>query len=337
MASIEIYQQAYQAAKARGDKAGMEAAHQAADALRGYSTVTTKNASGGYVQTKAPEYDTIVQGLMDGTYQPPVRPPQQPQDFYADYLKDIQRANQMAQQEAERAAQLRTQSAISANNAYIPLVNQQTDEQLRQAYILAQKAKVNAPQALSAMGIQGGAAETSLMGIDANYGNQRQAYEQSRGQALGQIQQNEQQIRATGNADLASLGSQYYQNLMSAQQQAAQQAQSQYNWQTQFDANQGQNEIDNAYRAQVLSLQNTPQVGAPSSYRPSGTPTTPTAPKTNTIDQAKVTQIINGLGGYLVSQGNNEGAVRNIQGMYDQGAITEAEYRYILEKFGFKV
>ena len=49
--SIDYYKQQYDEAKAKGDTAGMEAAHKAADAIRGYETTTTKDSLGNYVQT----------------------------------------------------------------------------------------------------------------------------------------------------------------------------------------------------------------------------------------------------------------------------------------------
>ena len=186
------------------------------------------------------------------------------EDYYAKYLADVEKANREAQRQAEAAQRQRTEAAVQANNAYIPQVNQQTDKQLQEAYIAKQKARVEAPQALSAMGYTGGAAESSLMGLDTNYQNQRGEIEQGRNQAIDQIRQNEQQIRATGDANLADTAAQYYQNLMQAQAQAAQQAQSQSNWQREFDAQQQTNSrnefinnigaYSNDYQAQINKI-----------------------------------------------------------------------------------
>lgn len=49
MATIDVYKKQYEAAKAKGDKAGMEAAHKAADQIRGVQT-TTQVVNGQYTQ-----------------------------------------------------------------------------------------------------------------------------------------------------------------------------------------------------------------------------------------------------------------------------------------------
>lgn len=166
-------------------------------------------------------------------------PPQE--DYYAKYLADVEKANRAAQRQAEEAQRMRTQAALEANNAYIPQVNQQTDKQLQDAYIAKQRARVEAPQALSAMGYTGGATESSLMGLDTNYQNARGQIEQGRNEAIDKIRQNANQIQATGDANLAGVASQYYQNMLASQNQALSAAQNQKNWQSEFDARQQDN------------------------------------------------------------------------------------------------
>lgn len=186
----------------------------------------------------------------------------QPQeDYYAKYLADIEKANAAARRQAEEAQRMRTQAALEANNAYIPQVNQQTDKQLQDAYIAKQRARVEAPQALSAMGYTGGATESSLLGLDTNYQNARGQIEQGRNEAIDKIRQNANQIRATGDANLSDVAAQYYQNMLASQNQALAAAQSQKNWQAEFDARQTANTRDeflntigaysNDYQAQI--------------------------------------------------------------------------------------
>ena len=174
----------------------------------------------------------------------PLSDPDPVEDYYSNYLADQQAALRASKEEAERAAQLRTQSAVDMNNAYIPQVNKQTDKQLQEAYIAAQQAKVAAPQSLAALGYSGGAAESSLMGLDANYQNNRNELETSRNTSLDSIRQNAGQIQATGNVDLANLASQYYSQMADAQAKAQQNAQEQANWQKKFEAEQQANERD---------------------------------------------------------------------------------------------
>jgi hypothetical protein len=137
-------------------------------------------------------------------------------------------------EEQQRAIQERINSAVDANNAYIPQINQRSDQALQNAYIAREQARVRAPQALNAMGYTGGPTETRLMGMEADYQNRRGTIEQDRQTALTGIQQNEAQIRSTGDATLSEAAQSYYNNLVTAAQRAEQQAQDQANWESEF-------------------------------------------------------------------------------------------------------
>jgi hypothetical protein len=160
-------------------------------------------------------------------------------DFYAD---------QLAAQ--EEAARIRKEAALAANNAYIPQVNTYADKRLQDAYISKELNRVNLPQQLSALGYSGGATETSMMDAQAGYENRRNSIEEDRGRALGDIRQNAAQIEATGNADLADMSAQYYQNMIAKAQRDGENALSQSRWQTEFNSDQQseayQNQLDMA-------------------------------------------------------------------------------------------
>jgi hypothetical protein len=128
-------------------------------------------------------------------------------DYYDDLL-----ANQ------EEAARIRTQAALEANNAYIPEINTYNDKRLQDAYISKELNRVNLPQQLSSLGYSGGATETSMLGAMTDYENRRGTIEQDRNDAVGKIRQNAAQIEATGNADLADMSAQYYQNMITKAQ-----------------------------------------------------------------------------------------------------------------------
>jgi hypothetical protein len=175
----------------------------------------------------------------------------------------------------QEAIQQRINAAVDANNAYIPQVNQQSDKALQNAYILREQNRVNAPQALSALGYTGGAAETSLMGIQTGYENTRNQVEQSRAQALEQIRQNEQQIRATGDATLSEAAADYYNKLIAANEQAKRDAQAQANWEAEFGLRQkeyedaaAQQAWQNAYDERVLKYNQSKSSGSGGSSGP---------------------------------------------------------------------
>lgn len=147
--------------------------------------------------------------------------------------------------EQQRALEQRTQSALDANNAYIPQINEQSDQALQNAYINSQLARINTPQALSAMGYTGGAAESTLLGLDTNYQNNRNNLERQRFGALENIYNNERQIRETGNAQLSDMAAKYYSDLAAATQRENELAMQQSNWQDEFNASQTQQTYEN--------------------------------------------------------------------------------------------
>ena len=145
--TVEDYQADYKAAKAIGDKAGMDLAHKNADAVRGYETTTTRDSSGGFVQTPVNPTQNQPQTVE---LQPVAKTAD---DYYAARMEEIAETNRQAQQAAEEAQRARTESAITANEAYAPKVQANTEEQLRQAYISNMQARKQAPEALAAMGL----------------------------------------------------------------------------------------------------------------------------------------------------------------------------------------
>lgn len=153
---------------------------------------------------------------------------------------------QLAQQ--RKAIEAQTNSAIDANNAYIPQINSESDRQLQDAYIAATQSRFNAPQALAASGINGGAAESTLMGLETNYQNNRNNIEKSRTNALSDVYQNAAKIRATGDTSMANAASQYYATM--AQQQADSQAQARSDFLNSIGA------YANDYQAQINNVTN---------------------------------------------------------------------------------
>lgn len=166
-----------------------------------------------------------------------------------------------ALEEQQRAIQERTNQAVAANNAYIPQIQQQSKQALQNAYIANQQARVRTPQALNALGYTGGAAESTLLGLDTNYQNARGTIETERSRALEGIRQNEAQIRATGDATLSEAAASYYDKLVAAALEAERQAQDQANWEAEFALQQNkysdaaaQQAWQNAYDERLYAL-----------------------------------------------------------------------------------
>jgi hypothetical protein len=252
-------------------------------------------------------------------------------DYYQKMLDDQQ-----------KAIQTRIDSAVQANNAYKDPINQRSDQSLQNAYILREQNKINAPQALSAMGIQGGAAESSLLGINTGYENTRNEVEQNRSQSLDEIYQNEQQIRATGDATLSEASADYYNKLVQAQQQAEAAAQDQANWQANYDLDAKQYEDaaaqqawQNAYDERLLGLKQQSSGGSKSA---TGGGTSPEVDKNISGNYNVVlNNVKRGLGGSNAGSSKSWDAVINyIQNSVKQNMITEYEARQMISQLGLE-
>jgi hypothetical protein len=244
--------------------------------------------------------------------------------------------------EQQRAIQQRIDSAVDRNNAYIPQVNQRSDQSLQNAYILREQNKINAPQALSAMGIQGGAAESSLLGINTGYENTRNEVEQNRSQSLDEIYQNEQQIRATGDATLSEASADYYNKLVQAQQAAEAAQQDQMQWQADYDLEAkkyedaaAQQAWQNAYDERLLGLKQQSSGGSKSA---TGGGTSPEVDKNISGNYNVVlNNVKRGLGGSNAGSSTSWDAVINyIQNSVKQNMITEYEARQMISQLGLE-
>lgn len=146
---------------------------------------------------------------------------------YADYMSMLER-----QRAEEQAARNRAAEAAKANqqqiyNTNVDKLNRTADEANQQAYINYMMSKRDLPQQLSAVGLSGGAAESSYAGLYNSYGNSRAQTEKSRLENMADLQQTLQnnlaaieQQRLSGEMQATS---EYYTNLAALQAQNAQQ------------------------------------------------------------------------------------------------------------------
>lgn len=280
-----------------------------------------------------------------GTTSAPVAYQDQAASYYEKMLADAEEANRKALEAAQEAQRLRTEQAVNTNNAYIPQVNQQFAKQQQENYIASQLAKMNMPQNLAAMGMTGGASESAMLGLDTNYQNVRNTTDTERNSALDSIRNNEANIRATGDAGLADLATQYYNQYLSNVSNAQQLAQSQANWQAEFDAtkqnNADQNAIDMAkLRASYGDYSGLKSLGITVTDQPAGAGKKAAGTGTDSsgeINQNKVDQILNGLGNYMAYPGTtarNENATRQVLNLYNIGSLSKQEANYILSRLG---
>ena len=261
--------------------------------------------------------------------------------YYNKYLK-----------EQQKAIQKKIDASVQANNAYIPEINQASDQSLQNAYILREQNRVNAPQALSAMGYTGGATETSMMGINTGYENTRNEVEQNRAKSLAEIQQNEAQIRATGDATLSDAAATYYQNLIASQKEAEAAAQAQANWQAQYDLSEqqysdaaAQQQWENAYNEKLLADKNAATSKSSSSGSSSGgsgsssSGTSSSSGSTNKNSSGNYNTVLTNVKRAL--GGSNAGstvswnaAINYIQNSLKSGMITDYEANQMINQLG---
>jgi len=234
------------------------------------------------------------------------------------------------QLDAQQAAiQQRINAAVEQNNAYIPQVNQRSDQSLQNAYILREQNRVNAPQALSALGYNGGAAESSLMGINTGYENTRNTVEQNRSQSLDEIYQNEQQIRATGDATLSEASADYYNKLVQAQQAAEANQREQMQWEAEYGLKEkeyedaaAQQAWQNAYDERLLGLKQQSSGGSKSSTGGAAPETATNSAYYSTADRMLSTLSVPSSMTALIRQYNSD------------GRLSDEEATALLRKYG---
>ena len=146
---------------------------------------------------------------------------------YADLMATLERQRAEEQALRDRAAAQARANQQQIYNTNVDKLNRTAEEANQQAYINYMMSKRDLPQQLSAVGLSGGAAESSYAGLYNSYGNSRAQTEKSRLEGMAELQQTLQnnlaaieQQRLSG--EMSSL-SDYYTNLASLQAQNAQQ------------------------------------------------------------------------------------------------------------------
>lgn len=141
-----------------------------------------------------------------GEYEPQPNP-------YADYLERINRMReeQLARQKAE---------ADNQYNARVKNVNTGADEMLRQAYVSKMQDNRQLPQQLKSVGISGGASETTLQNLEANYANNRNSTQAQRLKAIEEAAADRDSLNAKSYNDFLENN---IQTMQSVGEKAAQQ------------------------------------------------------------------------------------------------------------------
>ena len=209
-------------------------------------------------------------------------------------------------------------------------INNDAEKSSREAYINSMLSKKNLAQNMAAQGLSGGASETTMAGLENNYGNARN------------------EIATTANENLGSLLDLYNKNRNSAQQayndQLAADALQKAQYMTQFE-NDRQNMLAQAYDSQLSQLMSLDPsfVAAMSGYTSSQSGYTPTqqAAASNKVNNVSTTQS-GGTGGttrnwylnrarQLRQSGRSDASIA--QDLAGQG-VGNSTIQYILSQLG---
>lgn len=114
----------------------------------------------------------------------------------------------------------------SAFNSGKNLLNTQANDASRQAYIQYMQSKKALPEQLSAVGINGGAAESSILGLEGSYGNNLNSIESAKNKGIAELEAQYESGAATDTAAaqqyIAQLAEQRRKEALAQQNQLAQ-------------------------------------------------------------------------------------------------------------------
>ena len=127
-----------------------------------------------------------------------------------------QQAIMAAQAQAEAALKAQINSSVAGMQANEGKINQGYEDLARQAFVQAKVGQNNLTENLAVNGINGGATESAVLGIENQYQQSLAGIGQDKQNALNQLQTDIAQVKASGNAQLAQTMSDYYMKLADA-------------------------------------------------------------------------------------------------------------------------
>lgn len=141
-------------------------------------------------------------------------------DYYKEMMADMRRQ----QREAEREMRRKINQGVNKLEAQKPLLENQFQDSAQQAYIQYMQSQKKLPQMLAAQGLSGGASESSMVGLESDYGNNVNTLRDSYNQALRDIDSDIADLRASGDLAIAENAGTYSQKIadLAAQQKLEQ-------------------------------------------------------------------------------------------------------------------
>lgn len=174
------------------------------------STGENLGFSGGYQYAADGGYDKLYNDLVGGNVMS--------NDQYAGQqaAEAQQQAIMAAQAQAEAALKAQINSSVAGMQANEGKINQGYEDLARQAFVQAKVGQNNLTENLAVNGINGGATESAILGVENQYQQSLAGIGQDKQNALNQLQTDIAQVKASGNAQLAQTMSDYYMKLADA-------------------------------------------------------------------------------------------------------------------------
>ena len=175
--------------------------------------------------------------------------------LYQQYMDQMnQQYDQIAAQQ-EAAQQAAVQQAINQLSGQKTGIEQSYEDLYRQLYLERRRAEKNLPQQLAAMGITGGMAEGTALGIQTDYTDALRQGEQQKLSTLNEIDQAIADAQLTGDIGIAQQAAQLAMDKLATYGSLIAQMQNQQNYYNDYLFNKEQADIANNFQQQMLDRQ----------------------------------------------------------------------------------
>lgn len=166
--------------------------------------------SGGYKYAADGGYEKLYNDLVNGNVMT--------NDQYAGQQAayEQQQAILRAQEESRKAIEAQINSSVAGIQANEGKINQGYEYLARQAFVQAKVGQNNLTENLALNGINGGATESAVLGIENQYQQSLAGIGQDKQNALNQLNADIAKVKSSGNAQLAQTMSDYYMKLAEA-------------------------------------------------------------------------------------------------------------------------
>lgn len=165
--------------------------------------------------------------------------------LYQDYMDKVNGWYDDIQSQQQAAQQAAVDQAVNQLTGQKTGIEQSYDDLYRQLYLDRRRAEKNLPQQLAAMGITGGMAEGTALGIQTNYTDALRQGEQQKLSTLNDIDQAIADARLTGDIGIAQQAAQLAMDKLATYGSLISQMQDQQNWANNFAWQQQQANIAN--------------------------------------------------------------------------------------------